>query len=92
LAHSAHDQARQSLRSAGKILRIQGFSADVSQKHHRKFDAPAEAEGFAVLEDSRRAMPRRIAVSQNVVAVVAVVAVLFFHTCSTSAEQEGVEI
>jgi hypothetical protein len=72
-----------------KILRIQGVSADVSQKHHRKFDDPAVMEGSAVLEDSRRAMPRKIAASQKDLAVLAV---LFFHACSTSGAQDGVEI
>lgn len=59
LAHSAHDQACHSLHSAGKSSGSKVFLADVSQKHHRKFDAPAETEGSAVLEDSRSAMPEK---------------------------------
>jgi hypothetical protein len=89
LAHSAHDQTRQSLHSAGKSSESKGFQQMFLKRHHRKFDAPAETERSAVLEDSRSAMPRKIAVSQNVLAILAV---LFFHTCSTSGDQEGVEI
>jgi hypothetical protein len=89
LAHSAHDQACHSLHSAGKSSGSKVFFSRCFSKAPSKVRCSSRNGRLRRSGRFTKRDARKIAVSQNVLAVLAV---LFFHTCSTSGDQECVEI